>query len=55
MFCDIENEKFDGFIIIGVLVEIFVFEEVDYWEEFKYIMEYLKMNVIFMFYICWGV
>ena len=41
-FRDIENEKFDGLIITGAPVETLSFEEVDYWEELKRIMEYSK-------------
>ena len=41
-FRDIENEKFDGLIITGAPVETLAFEEVDYWEELKHIMEYSK-------------
>ncbi len=30
------------------------FEEVDYWEELKHIMEYSKTNVTSTLHICWG-
>ncbi|BCC62006.1 TPA: homoserine O-succinyltransferase [Bacillus cereus] len=53
-FRDIENEKFDGLIITGAPVETLVFEEVDYWEELKHIMEYSKTNVTSTLHICWG-
>ncbi|PED31583.1 homoserine O-acetyltransferase MetA [Bacillus cereus] len=53
-FRDIENEKFDGLIITGAPVETLAFEEVDYWEELKHIMEYSKTNVTSTLHICWG-
>ncbi|HDR4427122.1 homoserine O-acetyltransferase MetA [Bacillus thuringiensis] len=53
-FRDIENEKFDGLIITGAPVETLSFEEVDYWEELKRIMEYSKANVTSTLHICWG-
>ncbi|MED0946619.1 homoserine O-acetyltransferase MetA [Bacillus mobilis] len=53
-FRDIENEKFDGLIITGAPVETLPFEEVDYWEELKRIMEYSKKNVTSTLHICWG-
>lgn len=53
-FRDIENEKFDGLIITGAPVETLAFEEVDYWEELKHIMEYSKTNVTSTLHIYWG-
>lgn len=53
-FRDIENEKFDGLIITGAPVETLAFEEIDYWEELKHIMEYSKTNVTSTLHICWG-
>ena len=53
-FEDVKNEKFDGFIITGAPVEKMEFEEVDYWEELKEIMEWSKTNVHSTFHICWG-
>ncbi|MEJ9123285.1 homoserine O-succinyltransferase [Bacillus cereus] len=53
-FRDIKNEKFDGLIITGAPVETLAFEEVDYWEELKHIMEYSKTNVTSTLHICWG-
>ncbi|MGQ3545159.1 homoserine O-acetyltransferase MetA [Bacillus cereus] len=53
-FRDVENEKFDGLIITGAPVETLAFEEVDYWEELKHIMEYSKTNVTSTLHICWG-
>lgn len=53
-FEDIKNKKFDGFIITGAPVEQIPFEEVDYWEELKTIMEWTKTNVVSTMHVCWG-
>lgn len=53
-FKEIKKEKFDGMIITGAPVEHLEFEEVDYWEELKTIMEWSKTNVYSTFHICWG-
>ena len=53
-FNDIKNRKFDGFIITGAPVEQMPFEEVDYWDELKEIMEWTKTNVTSTLHLCWG-
>jgi len=53
-FDEIKDQKFDGFIITGAPVEQLPFEEVDYWEELKRIMDWSETNVESNFYICWG-
>ena len=53
-FDEIKDQKFDGFIITGAPVEQMPFEEVDYWEELKRIMDWSESNVESNFYICWG-
>lgn len=53
-FEEIKEKKFDGFIITGAPVEQMNFEEVDYWEELKEIMEWTKTHVTSTFHICWG-
>ncbi|MDC2866752.1 homoserine O-acetyltransferase MetA [Bacillus sp. BP-3] len=53
-FRDIEGEKFDGLIITGAPVETLPFEEVDYWDELKQIMEYSNAHVTSTLHICWG-
>ena len=53
-FEDIKNEKFDGLIITGAPVEQMPFEEVDYWQELKRIMDWSETNVESTFHICWG-
>jgi len=53
-FCDIKDRNFDGFIITGAPVEQIPFEEVDYWEELKEIMEWTKTHVTSTIHLCWG-
>lgn len=50
----IRNKKFDGMIITGAPVELLEFEDVDYWDEMKEIMEWSKNHVTSTFYICWA-
>jgi len=53
-FDEICQQKFDGMIITGAPVEHLEFEEVDYWEELKEIMEWSKTHVFSTFHICWA-
>ena len=53
-FEEIKHQKFDGFIITGAPVEQMPFEEVDYWEELKEIMEWTTTNVTSTLHLCWG-
>lgn len=53
-FDEIKDKKFDGLIITGAPVEQMDFEEVNYWEELKDIMEWSKTYVTSTLHICWG-
>ncbi|MDE5782143.1 MAG: homoserine O-succinyltransferase [Lachnospiraceae bacterium] len=53
-FSEIENRKFDGFIITGAPIETMEYEEVGYWDELTKIMDWTKNNVTSTFHICWG-
>lgn len=53
-FDEIKKQRFDGFIITGAPVEQMPFEEVDYWEELKRIMEWTKTHVTSTVHLCWG-
>ncbi len=53
-FKDIKHQKYDGMIITGAPVENYDFEEVDYWDELKEIMEWTKTHVTSTFHICWA-
>ncbi|MGD0337243.1 MAG: homoserine O-succinyltransferase [Bacteroidota bacterium] len=54
-FDQVNQSKYDGMIITGAPVEQMEFEEVDYWEELKDIMEWTIHHVTSTLYICWGV
>jgi len=53
-FRQIRNHKFDGMIITGAPIEHLEFEEVDYWNELKDIMDWVKHSVTSTMFICWG-
>lgn len=53
-FHEINKKRFDGFIITGAPVEQMPFEDVDYWEELKEIMEWTKTHVTSTLHLCWG-
>ncbi len=53
-FEDIKEHNYDGFIITGAPIETLEFEEVDYWEEIKEIMDWSKTHVTSTLHICWG-
>jgi len=53
-FDQVRNERFDGMIITGAPVELLDFEQVDYWDELKQVMEWSKTNVHSVLHICWG-
>ena len=54
VFDDVKENFYDGMIITGAPVEKMEFEEVDYWEELKEIMEWTKSHVQSTLHICWG-
>jgi len=53
-FKDIKNTKYDGMIITGAPIEKLDFEDVEYWEELKEIMDFSTKNVTSTLHICWG-
>lgn len=53
-FEEIKTQQFDGLIITGAPVEQLPFEEVEYWNELKEIMDWSKDNVFSTLHICWG-
>ncbi len=53
-FNEVKDRYFDGLIITGAPVETLPFEEVDYWNELKQIMEWSKTHSFSTFHICWG-
>jgi len=53
-FDEVKDQKFDGLIITGAPIELLEFEDVNYWEEVKKIMEWSLTNVYSTLHICWG-
>lgn len=53
-FEEVKNRRFDGLIITGAPIEHLPFEEVNYWDELKAIMNWSKENVTSSLHICWG-
>jgi homoserine O-succinyltransferase/O-acetyltransferase len=53
-FEEIQSKKFDGMIITGAPIEKLEFEQVDYWDELKRIMDWSVTNVTSTLHICWG-
>ncbi|SEN00258.1 homoserine O-acetyltransferase MetA [Lihuaxuella thermophila] len=53
-FDQIKHQKYDGMIITGAPVEHLSYEEVNYWEELKEIMDWKMKHVTSTMHICWG-
>ncbi len=53
-FDSIKNRPYDGLIITGAPVELMEFEEVDYWEKLREVLEWSKSMVTNTLHICWG-
>lgn len=51
---DIKNKKYDAMIITGAPVELIDFEEVEYWDELKEILDFARKNVYSTLFICWA-
>lgn len=53
-FSKMRDRKFDGMIVTGAPVEKLPFEQVDYWDELRAIMDYSRTHVFSTLYICWA-
>lgn len=53
-FPQVAQTNYDAMIITGAPVETLPFEEVDYWEELKQIMDWSQRQVTSVVHICWG-
>lgn len=53
-FEEVKTNKYDGLIVTGAPVERLEFEDVDYWNEMKEILEWSKTHVYSSFFICWA-
>ena len=51
---DVQNQKFDGFIVTGAPVELLEFERVTYWDELSRIYDWTQTHVHSTMNICWG-
>jgi homoserine O-succinyltransferase len=48
------ERNLDGLIITGAPVELLNFEDVEYWDELKKIMDYAKENIYCTMFLCWA-
>lgn len=53
-FSKIRQRKYDGLIITGAPVEQLEFEQVDYWDELRQVMEWSTHNVSSTLHLCWA-
>ncbi len=51
---DLRNNYYDGLVVTGAPLEHLDFEEVDYWDEFKEILDWASSHVFSVMYLCWG-
>ncbi|UGY11649.1 homoserine O-succinyltransferase [Phyllobacterium pellucidum] len=50
----VRAERFDGFIITGAPVEHLAFEDVQYWDELRHILDWTQSHVHHCLTICWA-
>ncbi len=48
------DNYYDGLIVTGAPVEHLSFEQVDYWDEFRRILDWAASHVFSTMYLCWG-
>jgi len=53
-FSGIKTRFYDAMVITGAPVEKLPFEEVDYWEELKDILDYARTHVFSTMFVCWA-
>lgn len=53
-FEELQEERFDGFIVTGAPVEQIPFEKVNYWEELTAIFRWARTHVTSTLFICWA-
>ncbi|WP_035957728.1 homoserine O-acetyltransferase MetA [Bryobacter aggregatus] len=51
---EVQNERFDGFIITGAPVERMPFEDVNYWDEMRRVFDWSQTHVHRNLNICWA-
>lgn len=50
----LKQQKWDGMIVTGAPIELFDYEDVEYWEEIKGIFDWARTHVTSTLYICWA-
>lgn len=53
-FDEIKDNRYDAMIITGAPVETLPFEEVDYWQELRLILDWSQDHTTSTLHICWG-
>ena len=53
-FRDIKNKTYDGFIVTGAPLEHFRFSDINFYQELKEFMEFIKTNVGSTIFLCWA-
>jgi len=53
-FEQVRHKRFDGLVITGAPIETLPFEDVQYWQELRDILDWTQTNVLKTFDICWG-
>ena len=53
-FEEVKEQRLDALIITGAPIETLSFNQVDYWDEIRQIMDFAKTNVFSTLYLCWG-
>ncbi|MDQ1294337.1 MAG: homoserine O-succinyltransferase/O-acetyltransferase [Actinomycetota bacterium] len=53
-FDQVRGDKFDGLVVTGAPVELFPFEDVDYWPELCEVMDWSADHVFSTLHVCWG-
>ncbi len=51
---EVRHHRYDGMIITGAPVEHLAYEQIDYWDELRQLMDFGRKNVYSTIYLCWG-
>ena len=53
-FDQIKRKHYDGMIVTGAPVELYEFEDVDYWDEISQVFSWINTHVTSTIYLCWA-
>ena len=53
-FDQIRRKHYDGMIVTGAPVELYDFEDVDYWDEISQVFSWINTHVTSTIYLCWA-